>query len=64
MLKGLSPYGISIILVFHFACFDFLKYLIGLRTVKLFKGATVVHMLEIDMNEDCHELVCGLSKER
>ena len=62
MLKGLRPYGISIILVFHFACFDFLKNLIGL-TVKLFERAIVVHMLEVGMNKDCRELVCGLSKE-
>ena len=47
----------SIIIVFHFACFDFpnkLGYSSGMT--KLFKPSTVSHILEVDMNEDCHEL--------
>ena len=59
MLKGLRPYEISIILVFHFACFDFpnkLGYSSGMT--KLFKPSTVGHMFEVDMNQDCHGLAC------
>jgi len=31
--------------------------------MELFERATVIHMLEVDMNEDCRELVCGLSRK-
>ena len=49
----------SIIILFHFACFDFpnkLGYSSGMT--KLFKPSTVGHMLEVDMNQDCHGLAC------
>ena len=55
--------GLVLFLCFTFACFDLQNKFNWLRTVKLFERATVVHMLEVGMNEDCRELVCGLSKE-
>ena len=51
MFIGFDTILDSIILVFHFACFDFpnkLGYSFGMT--KLFKLSTVGHMLEVDMN--------------
>ena len=51
MFIGFDTILDSIILVFHFACFDFqnkLGYSSGMT--KLFKPSTVGHMLEVDMN--------------
>ena len=53
-LKALGPYKISIILVFHFACFDFQNNYVMVYSI-LFKPSTVSHMLEVDMNQDYYE---------
>ena len=49
----------SSILVFHFSCFDFQNKLgYSSRMTKLFKPSKVGHILEVDMNQDCHGLAC------
>ena len=56
MFIGFDTILDSIIIVFHFACFDFpnkLGYSSGMT--KLFKPSTVGHMSEVGMNQDCHD---------
>ena len=47
--------GLSIIVMFQFACFDF-------QINWVIRTSTVGHTLEVGMKEDCHEFACRLSK--
>ena len=45
------------LLLFIFACFDFQNNYVMVYII-LFKLSTVGHMLQVDMNQDCHGLAC------